>query len=41
MQPLGAPGKPEKHLITNKVTTVFSDSPYTPMAYASFSRSTD
>ena len=39
-QALGAPGKSEKPLITNKVTTSFSDSPCTPIAYASFSRPT-
>ncbi len=36
----GAPGKSERMLITNKVTTRFSDSPCTPMANASFSRPT-
>ena len=39
-QALGAPGKSEKPLITNKVTTSFSDLPCTPIAYASFSRLT-
>ncbi|VAW75491.1 hypothetical protein MNBD_GAMMA13-1553 [hydrothermal vent metagenome] len=40
-QAFGAPGKPEKLLITNKVTTNFSDSPCTPISYMSFSRPTD
>ena len=40
-QALGAPGKSEKSLITNKVTTSFSDSPGTPIANASFSRPID
>ncbi|VAW78152.1 hypothetical protein MNBD_GAMMA13-1967 [hydrothermal vent metagenome] len=40
-QALGAPGKPEKLLITNKVTTNFSDSPCTPISCMSFSRPTD
>jgi hypothetical protein len=40
-QSIGVPGKPEKTLITSKVTTSFSDPPFTPMAYTSFSRPTD
>ncbi len=40
-QAFGAPGKSEKPLITNKVTTSFSDSPCTPKAYASFLRPTE
>jgi D-alanyl-D-alanine carboxypeptidase/D-alanyl-D-alanine-endopeptidase (penicillin-binding protein 4) len=36
-QALGASGESEKPLITNKVTTSFSDSPCTAIAYASFS----
>ncbi len=40
-QAIGAPGKSEKTLITNEVTTRFSDSPCTPMAHASFSRPTE
>ena len=39
-QALGAPGKLEKSLITNKVTTCFSNSPCTPISYASFPRPT-
>ena len=39
-QAIDAPGKSEKALITSKVTTSFSDSPCTPMAYTSFSRPT-
>jgi hypothetical protein len=39
-QALDAPGKPEKALITNKVTSSFSDSPCTPITYTSFSRPT-
>jgi len=41
MQALGAPGKTEKPLITRKVTTIFSVSPYTPISYMSFSRPTE
>lgn len=40
-QSIDAPGKAEKSLITNKVTTNFSDSPCTPVAYASFSHPSD
>jgi len=40
-QALGAPGKTEKILITNKVTTNFSVSPCIPISYASFSRPTE
>ncbi|MCP4287777.1 MAG: hypothetical protein GY792_25625 [Gammaproteobacteria bacterium] len=39
-QALGAPGKTEKLLITNKVITSFSISLCTPISYLSFSRST-
>ncbi len=35
-QVIDAPGKPEKPLITNQVTTRFSDSPCTPISCASF-----
>ncbi|HFD86978.1 MAG TPA: hypothetical protein ENJ35_04810, partial [Gammaproteobacteria bacterium] len=40
-QALGAPGKTEKALITNKVTTRFSVSPCTPIPYVSFPRPTE
>jgi len=40
-QALGAPGKSEKLLIINKVTTNFSVSPCTPISYLSFSRPTE
>ncbi|HBS25916.1 MAG TPA: hypothetical protein DD827_02115 [Gammaproteobacteria bacterium] len=40
-QATDAPGKPEKSLITSKVTTSFPDSPCTPIFYVSFSRPTD
>ncbi len=40
-QALGAHGKSEKPLITNKVTTSFSDSPSTTISYASFLRPTE
>ncbi len=40
-QSIDAPSKSEKSLITSKVTTSFSDSLDTPMAYASFSRPTN
>jgi hypothetical protein len=39
-QSIDAHGNSEKSLITNKVITSFSDSPCTPMAYASFLRPT-
>ncbi|VAW77975.1 hypothetical protein MNBD_GAMMA13-96 [hydrothermal vent metagenome] len=40
-QAIGAPSKPEKLLITNKVTTNFSDSLCTLISYVSFSRPID
>ena len=41
MQALDAPGKTEKVLITNKVSTHFSVSPCTPISYMPFPRPTE